>query len=97
MDEQTPLGVLLLSESFRGDAMELVYIGLVPAARGRKLGEWLMNQTLAMLSAQKQSRLCLAVDSHNTPALKLYYRNGMQRIGSKLALIKDLPNSQNIQ
>jgi hypothetical protein len=30
------------------------------------------------------------VDSQNTPALKLYYRHGMHRIASKLALLRDL-------
>ena len=34
--------------------------------------------------------MCLAVDARNTPALKLYYRHGMSRIGVKLALLKDL-------
>ena len=36
---EASLGVLLLSESLRADAVELVYVGLAPAARGRRLGE----------------------------------------------------------
>jgi GNAT superfamily N-acetyltransferase len=84
------LGVLLLSESLRGDAMELVYVGLAPAARGRKLGELLMRQALAVTARRRQPRLCLAVDAENVPALKLYYRHGMRRVGSKLALMRDL-------
>lgn len=84
------LGVLLLSVSLRNDAMELVYLGLAAGARGRKLGELLMRVALATTSARKLPRLCLAVDSQNTPALKLYYRHGMQRVGSKLALLRDL-------
>lgn len=86
----TPLGVLLLSESLRSDSIELVYLGLTPAARGRKLGELMMRQAYATVSARNQPRLCLAVDSQNTPALKLYYRHGMHRIASKLALLRDL-------
>jgi ribosomal protein S18 acetylase RimI-like enzyme len=86
----TPLGVLLLSESLRSDSIELVYLGLTPAARGRKLGELMMRQAYATVSARNQPRLCLAVDSKNTPALKLYYRHGMHRIASKLALLRDL-------
>jgi ribosomal protein S18 acetylase RimI-like enzyme len=34
--------------------------------------------------------LSLAVDARNAPALNLYYRHGLQRVGSKLALMKDL-------
>jgi ribosomal protein S18 acetylase RimI-like enzyme len=70
----------------------LVYLGLAPAARGRKLGEVMMRQALAATSQCKQAKLCLAVDARNAPALKLYYRHGMQRIGSKLALLRDLRN-----
>jgi mycothiol synthase len=91
-ENQKTLGVLLLSQSLRSDAVELIYVGLSPEARGRKLGELLMRQALASTAAQKQPRLCLAVDSQNTPALKLYYRHGMHRIGSKLALLRDLRN-----
>jgi mycothiol synthase len=84
------LGVLLLSQSPRSDAVELVYLGLSPAARGRKLGELMVQQALAVTAAHGQPRLCLAVDSRNTPALKLYYRHGMHRLASKIALLRDL-------
>jgi ribosomal protein S18 acetylase RimI-like enzyme len=84
------LGVLLLGHGPRGDAMELVYLGLSPAARGRRLGELMMRQALGAVARRGLARLCLAVDARNTPALKLYYRHGMQRIGSKLALLRDL-------
>lgn len=84
------LGVLLLSQGLRSDALELVYVGLLPAARGRRFGELMVRQTLAVAARQNLARLCLAVDARNTPALKLYYRHGMQRIGSKVALLRDL-------
>ena len=86
-----PIGVLLLASSGRdGDLMELVYLGLPPEARGRKLSEILMRQAMAVVAATKHQRLSLAVDERNVPALKLYYRNGMNRIASKLALMRDL-------
>jgi len=90
---ETTLGVLLLSQSLRSDSIELVYLGLTPSARGRKLGELIMRQAFSSVAAQQQPKLCLAVDSQNTPALKLYYRHGMHRIASKLALLRDLRNS----
>ncbi len=88
--DPVPLGVLLLSRTFVGDAMELVYLGLTPAARGRGFGDAMMRQALATVSAKGVSRLTLAVDSANAPALRLYYRHGMQRIGSKLAMMRVL-------
>lgn len=83
-------GVLLLSPSPQSDAMELVYLGLCPSARGRGLSDLMMRQALAMTLQRKVARLSLAVDSRNTPAIKLYHRNGLQRICSKLALMRDL-------
>ena len=35
-------------------------------------------------------RLSLAVDANNAPALRLYYRHGLQRVGSKIAMMRDL-------
>jgi mycothiol synthase len=86
----TTLGVLLLSKSLRSDSIELVYLGLTPAGRGRKLAELMMQQAFALVIAQHEPKLCLAVDALNTPALKLYYRHGMHRIASKIALLRDL-------
>jgi ribosomal protein S18 acetylase RimI-like enzyme len=40
--------------------------------------------------AQRRSDLSLAVDSRNVPALRLYYRHGLRRIGSRTAMVKDL-------
>jgi ribosomal protein S18 acetylase RimI-like enzyme len=70
--------------------VELVYLGLTPAARGRGLADLLMRQALWATAWMNRSRLTLAVDSQNAPALKVYYRHGMQRTGSKIALMRDL-------
>jgi mycothiol synthase len=83
-------GVLLLSRMPPGDALELVYLGLTPAARGRRLGDLLLKEAMATVAAQGASRLSLAVDSQNAPALRLYYRHGLHRIASKLALMRVL-------
>ena len=89
--EDQALGVLLLASSGRGlDVMELVYLGLAPEARGKRLGEILLRQAFAIVAAENHQRLSLAVDSRNVPALKLYYRHGMTRVTSKLAFMRDL-------
>lgn len=83
-----PLGALLLARAVPADTLELVYLGLTPAARGRGLGDLMMRQ--ALHTAADAGRLSLAVDSGNMPALKLYYRHGMQRVGAKLAMLRQL-------
>lgn len=85
-----PLGVLLLSRIPQAQAVELVYLGLVPTARGRRLGDLLVRHALAAVAELGMGRLTLAVDARNAPALKVYYRNGMARAGAKLAVMRDL-------
>jgi ribosomal protein S18 acetylase RimI-like enzyme len=85
-----PAGVLLLSRSTRTDALELVYLGLLKQHRGRGLGDVLMQHALASAVRIGSRRLSLAVDSQNTPALRLYHRHGLSRICTRLALLRDL-------
>lgn len=89
-ERQTPMAVLLLAKSPRTDAMELVYLGLVPQARGRGLGALMLRKALRLTADLNVSRLSLAVDASNIPALKLYYRHGLEKIGSKWAMVRDL-------
>jgi ribosomal protein S18 acetylase RimI-like enzyme len=89
-EHEEPVGALLLNRSPRTDALELVYLGLIRAARGRGLGDVIMTHALATAAAVGARRLSLAVDSKNAPALKLYHRHGLSRICTRLALIRDL-------
>jgi ribosomal protein S18 acetylase RimI-like enzyme len=89
-ERDMPRGVVLLNRVPRTDTAELVYFGLAPAARLRGLGDVMMRHALWGAREMNLSRLTLAVDSNNAPALRLYYRHGMQRIGSKVALMRDL-------
>lgn len=81
--------VLLLSRMPRSDNIELVYLGVSPELRGRGVGRWLMKLALSAAAAERR-RLTLAVDSANLPALKLYYAHGLQKLATKVAMIRDL-------
>ncbi|HTL27931.1 MAG TPA: GNAT family N-acetyltransferase [Tepidisphaeraceae bacterium] len=84
------VAVLLLSRSPHADGVELVYLGLTPEARGRGISDLMMTLALASVSADGRMQLSLAVDSKNDRAMHLYFRHGMQRVGSRIALIRDL-------
>lgn len=86
-------GVLLLNPLQNQTAMELVYLGLTPEARGRGFGDALLRQALHCVRRAGRSDLTLAVDGGNAPALRLYHRHGLRRIGSRLALVRDLRQS----
>jgi ribosomal protein S18 acetylase RimI-like enzyme len=90
MQGDTALGVLLLSHLDAQDALELVYLGLPLSSRGRGLGDLLLKQALAIVWREQAARLSLAVDSRNAPALSLYHRYGMQRVCSRMALLRPL-------
>lgn len=92
LEADKPQAVLLLN-TLANATLELVYLGLVPSARGRGLGNLLMQQTLACASRIGADRLYLAVDALNVPALKLYFRCGLQRVCAKTAVMCDLRRS----
>ena len=83
-------GVLLLSPSVHAGSVELVYLGLVPEARGRGLADLLMRVALSSVANGDFTELSLAVDANNRPALSLYFRHGMKRMASRYALVRDL-------
>jgi ribosomal protein S18 acetylase RimI-like enzyme len=83
-------GVLLLNPTTTGDSVELVYLGLPRESRGRGISDQLMRIAMSSARVRGFGALSLAVDSRNAPALRLYYRHGLQRIGSRLALVRDL-------
>jgi ribosomal protein S18 acetylase RimI-like enzyme len=89
-ENDQPRAVLLLSRVTNGSALELVYLGLAPEARGRGIGDLLMQQAIASTARDGRENLSLAVDSRNQPALRLYFRHGLKRIGSRVALIREL-------
>ncbi len=70
-------GCLLLTAHNR-ELVELAYMGLVPAARGKRLGGHLIEMAKRQSLQWGASMLVVAVDSRNTPALQLYQRSGFQ-------------------
>jgi len=82
-----PVGVLLLNEVPPSDALELVYLGIAVPWRGRGLGKRLVRYALGQAVRCGRSRLILAVDERNEPALRLYRGLGFRTTGRKHAMI----------
>jgi ribosomal protein S18 acetylase RimI-like enzyme len=85
-----PMGCLLLSEIPARRALELVYLGLTPEARGQGLGRILMQRVLAIASRRAFEVATLAVDAANGPALRLYRRCGYTSVAQRVALVQKL-------
>lgn len=76
--DQEPVGCLILADHPASRQCELIYMGLIPAARGRGLGVPLLNEALRRAWLMERERLVLAVDLENAPALTLYLRAGFR-------------------
>ncbi|MDB5312245.1 MAG: Acetyltransferase family protein [Gemmataceae bacterium] len=73
-----PVGVVIWEPAAEPGTLELSYLGLVPAARGRGLGDELVRRSLAFARDRDLHTLTLSVDVRNEPALRLYDRHGFQ-------------------
>lgn len=80
---RSPVGVALVNE-LRGRG-ELVYLGLVPEARGQGVGRALIDRAIQDTAEMGLARLALAVDTRNEPAVRLYDSAGFTETHRRLA------------
>ncbi len=86
-------GMILLNPFPAQRIVELVYLGLVPEARGRGLGSCLLRHGLRQLASRRERSVTLAVDERNEPALALYAAEGFTSVVRRVALIRSLRGS----
>ena len=82
-----PAAVLLLSHFADQDVVELTYLGVGVPFRGMGLGRLLVERAIEMAGKARSSRITLAVDDQNGPAMQLYRRTGFRRIDRRVAMI----------
>jgi ribosomal protein S18 acetylase RimI-like enzyme len=74
-DGGEPVGVVICTESTE-EMVELTYIGVVPAHRGRGIASRMLVENLWGACYGGYTSVVLSVDTRNTPAMKLYARHG---------------------
>ena len=72
------VGCLLLADQPGQDRMELLYMGLAAGARGHGLGDSLPVMPSGLPGELGRTRLVLAVDAANTPAIRTYEAVGFE-------------------
>jgi len=70
------VGALILAEHDGGERWELVYMGIVPEARGQGFGWQIVQFALWQAGSSGAQQLVLAVDETNRYALAMYRRAG---------------------
>lgn len=83
-------GVCLLNATLDGRAVELVYFGLAPEARGLGLGAALLDAGFHAAAQARCTTVSLAVDVRNAPARRLYESRGFRHMSARIALVRDL-------
>ena len=81
---------LLLAPCAATDSVEVVYLGIVPAFRGRGLGGALLSSGAALVRHRQERTLALAVDARNTPAVALYARAGFRTVRRREAFVASI-------
>ena len=80
----------LLDSNSRGAApvIEIVYMGLLPAFRGKGLGQRLVEQATRVARSRGGDRFILGVDRQNQPARQIYQQRGMTTVLSETVWVK---------
>lgn len=85
-DASGPAAVLLLARLPHENTLEVVYLGVCPSWRGRGLGRWLLQLSNLEAFRSGASRVALAADAANRPALRLYRSAGFRTLQRRAAL-----------
>jgi len=80
---RSPVGVAMVNEM--RDRGELVYLGVVPEARGTGLGRDLVRRAIRDTAEMGLETMGLAVDAGNGPAVRLYRAAGFAETHRRLA------------
>ena len=87
-------GAVLLNPSPNLAGSELVYLGLVPSARGRGLGRSLLECALEIAARRGDRAIMLAVDEENAPAQRLYRASGFRRTARRVAFVAPISGAR---
>ena len=85
-----PTGVILLNTIPKSNRIELAYIGIAPRARGRGLSHSLMQHAVHQARKHNCTKITLAVDATNGPAIGLYKKWNFIEKHKRLTLIHKL-------
>jgi mycothiol synthase len=82
------VGCLLLADHPAQDQIEIVYLGIVPECRGRGWGSALTRQAQWLAHRAGRSRVVLAVDATNRPAIAAYQSAGFAGWDRRSVLVR---------
>ncbi|MBS0209289.1 MAG: GNAT family N-acetyltransferase [Planctomycetes bacterium] len=84
------IGCLILNAHADRTTWELVYMGLVPSARGHGFGQLVVGQARQLAAAAGARKILLAVDRQNQPAVAMYEACGFVGWDERAAWVRFL-------
>ncbi|QDT63719.1 GNAT family N-acetyltransferase [Calycomorphotria hydatis] len=81
------VGVVLLSDHHAQNSRELVYMGVIPSARGQQLGLTMVHTALREAAKDNRAELLLGVDASNSYAAEIYNRLGFETFAQRTAYL----------
>lgn len=87
MHDDRPAGCILLAENPLQPVLEIAYMGVHPELRGIGLGRVLLSRGLEIAHREAFTRVTLAVDACNAPALRLYHGTGFRPTARRRAMV----------
>jgi len=88
-----PAGCILLGENPLRRVLEVAYMGVHPDHRHHGLGRVLVDEATSLAYRESFEKVTLAVDSANTPALRLYGSAGFVETMRRRAMIRVMDSS----
>jgi ribosomal protein S18 acetylase RimI-like enzyme len=86
-DNAVDTGVLLLNELPAQRAWEVVYVGVVPAYRGRGFGRQMLIDAMYRAKSANQQAIILTLDAANSVARRIYDGLGFTELGVRFAYV----------
>lgn len=85
------VGACLLTEHKSSRQIELIYMGVTPAGRGKGIGRAAVAEIRRITSDREADRLLLAVDTRNHPARNIYREAGMTVWANRVVYVRYAP------
>jgi len=84
------IGCLLLNDHADLNQLELVYVGLIPAARGKQWGQAMVRQAQWQATLRERKQILVAVSAANRPAIDMYGSTGFFAWQQRQTLVRFL-------
>ena len=86
--EGIDVGILLMVDRPDQQSWEVLYVGVIEAARGRGVGRAMLFDALDAAHDAGVERLLIVADARNAPAVSLYESLGFQPVATRVACVR---------